>query len=112
MISYFLGNEHLGDHSASSDSIAYFCRLCGDIWGRAVSGPEWQIEQVPCISHLPSSVADIRAIPGSFLNGLLSSQYVGNFRSAGTFETLPPTVLSHELEVHMQYKEKELSNGN
>ena len=112
MISYFLYSQHLGDHPASSDSIAYFCRQCGEVWGRALSGPEWQLEQVPCPEHLPSGVADIRAVPGSFLNGLLSKHYVGGFRSAGTFETLPPEVLAHELKMHLRYKERELENDN
>jgi len=105
--SYFLGTQHLGDSPIVSDSIAYFCRRCGDIWARAVAGSEWQIEQTPCEAHASSGVADWNKVPGSLLNGLVSQNFLGKFLHAAAIESFPPEVIRREFTLHLDYYEQQ-----
>ncbi len=113
MSEYFINGQHLGTVSIKgSDSIAYFCRQCGEIWARIVAGPEWQIQHTPCEQHERSAVVDWKThVPGSILNGFINESLMGKWAWASAIEHLPPAVIRREFAIHLQWYEKGLQNG-
>lgn len=94
----FLGESVIHAEPVFINSIAYFCSSCGDIWGRAhVEGANLcEIADVVCEKHKPTSPANWRATPGSFLDPLLSTNYIGLGGWAKTIEVLPNEMLKRE----------------
>lgn len=65
--SYFEGTRHLGDSTPLPPGVqghtnhqAYFCRHCGEIWGRILvpDGGWWQVSQRRCFRHGAGSFLD------------------------------------------------------
>ena len=110
--SYFIGERFFGTSSLfqGADSIAYFCSTCGDIWARIVAGEGWQVEVVPCALHEPRTAIDWSKTPGSLINPFVTQRFVGAWAWAAVIEALPPEVLRHEFELHLNRYDKGLPN--
>lgn len=112
MPEYFVGSTYLGSSPAKAgDSLAYFCRCCGEIWGRILAGPEWQILHVPCEAHTPSAVSDWGKFPGSFLNNFMHQDRMGKWAWASAIESLPLPALQREVRIHLDLFEKGVQDG-
>lgn len=82
-------------------SHAFFCRTCGDVWGRVIADPEdWWVTSAPCERHLGESVIDLTRIPGSILPLLTPSIY----DEALNLKNLPLSVLLREFSIHLKHK--------
>lgn len=112
-VNYLLGQRLLASSPATaSRSFAYFCTTCGEIWARAWSSTsaEWDVEVAPCTEHRPQGVADWGRIPGSLLHPRTRSADLPRWAQSISLEHLPPAVLRRELEVHLNYAERQLQD--
>lgn len=103
----FLGKELLGEAHIDPGAcpemgyrrggVAYFCPVCGSIWGRIVLfGPdgeqrEFEVATVACEAH-----SELWYVPGSFLSGS---------RCSGYLPYLPDSALRREVQVHLKWWE-------
>lgn len=98
----FVGNRYLGSLSYDSGradlrwhrcSYAFFCRQCGDVWGRLVmrnaAGEQQPFDPVvvSCEQH-----ADFWNLPGSLLANHLEH----------LLDSLPPEALVREFQIHIK----------
>ena len=71
------------------NSTAYFCPVCGQVWGRILllnskkDAVSWSLTFVPCLAHGS----------GSFLDG---------FRAKGLLELLPQKALQREFKMEVE----------
>lgn len=74
MADWFLQNEYLGSHprapyrihgeAAPRPSVAYYCRVCGEVWARIVDEGGWDFIPRRCPKHGPAFL--LSAIDDSF----------------------------------------------
>jgi len=107
-LAYYIIQKDLRGEAAVPElscSLAYFCRTCGEIWGRiVVEGAEtWNLQQVPCAAHQPTGVPDWNRIAGSILLPL--DPHVGAWGQAASLALLPAAMLRRELEIHLTHTE-------
>jgi hypothetical protein len=111
-VQYLVAGRVIAESSASAPrSFAYFCSTCGEIWGRVWSQEcrLWDVEDVPCVEHVPQGVSDWSRTPGSFLNRQPNSFNTPRTHQIITLEHLPPAVLRRELEVHIRNYERKVA---
>lgn len=100
----FIGSAELPPHHIGSDSQAYFCSTCGDIWARIIiEGATYHLWNVPCENHSRTGVPDWSATPGSLL---IPTAYRLDRSScmfwAATLEILPIALLRREFHLHLR----------
>lgn len=116
-VHYFLGTQVAGSsrvptHPHSGllpDSVAFFCRTCGELWARALveENPEvWQIEQVPCQLHTPSGVPDWSHVPGSITQYRTSRTQESVMFWAVCFDALPRNLQLRDFDMHLRNRER------
>lgn len=114
---YFVDNRLLGQSKFECDfrphSIAYFCPLSGEIWGRIVilhEGPEqpyWSIEYVAREEQNWRGVQEWVHTPGCFCTSANSSKKLLSKMSWGrAIEHLPPAVLQREFDLTLNFYER------
>ena len=90
-------------------SFAYFCGTCGEVWARIIANPSaWEVRQVPCELHRPSSVQDWSATPGSILTAFIHKNMTAVTGWAAALELLPPEIIQREFNLHLTRFEKSL----
>lgn len=106
---YFIGRDYFGaaEIPGHSDSIAYFCATCGDIWGRILVDKQvFQIRNVPCANHKRTGVPDWGSHPGSLLiTPGVTSDMLGSMFWAAALNYLPERVLQREFQLHLSHVE-------
>ena len=102
---YTLPDLTLTIPTTCGNSILYICQTCGTRWATVeVTGSElWQIESTPCVEHLPICVGDVGKVPGSILP---RTAFVGKWADAIVIDALPPALLVRELQLHLNYFER------
>ncbi len=106
--SYYLGSRLLAERSFLKPplSFAFFCSTCGEVWGRVwTEGRPWVVRQVPCEDHQPAGVWNWNQVPGSFLDR--DEAITGYPGAALCVELVPADVLAREVEVHLNYIERQ-----
>lgn len=111
---YFYGGQYLGRvtlplAATPPHQLAYFCRRCGEIWGRVLCsvGDSWDISTVPCRQHLPSAVSDWGTIPGSFVQRRFQRIHTSTMFWSACLDVIPAQVLRHEFECSLAFIEQQ-----
>lgn len=107
--SYFLGSRLLGscripDKAGIAYSTAFFCRTCGNLWGRVlVEGSDWRVVEVPCENHTPTGVPDWSTVPGSFLVNSLEASHTSRMFWGQVIDWMPQNILQREVLLALRY---------
>lgn len=103
---FFIGPSYLGSRTIAafrdkppfgpqpSQSVAYFCPRCGEIWGRlAIEAGTWALVQRPCPKHGDGRLSDL-------------SRYTRLESEFG--DDWPPAAVKYEFERFLERAEKGL----
>ena len=93
---YFFGSRVVASttlpyHPYASESLAFFCQTCGDLWARVlVEGGEerWLLSTIPCAKHKAVNAVDWWSVPGSLSQGWYRSN-LSVMSWAKAFDCLP-----------------------
>jgi hypothetical protein len=101
---YFVGSRYLGRSSVLDEaySLAFFCPVCGEVWGRVVveGAAQWSLTQNACERHLNFVIYTHGQPPGSLLTPSGATALEAWAGSAGLLKNFPPAAVEREFLIH------------